>query len=73
MSGTVLTGIVLLAIGIFILAAIVFRWNWYMTNPRVQAIHETFGEAGVVIIHGFFGVVFIVGGVLTIMGVKIFQ
>jgi len=72
-NGTVCTGMVFLTGGIVILAAIVFRWNWYMTNPRVQAIRETFGEAGVVIIHGFLGMVFVIGGVLMIMGIKIFQ
>jgi hypothetical protein len=66
-------GIVFLLAGIFILAAVGFRWAWFMNHWKVRGTFEKFGRRGAVVIYVASGLCFVIIGILALSGVIRFE
>lgn len=62
-------GIVLMAFGIFTLAAAVGNWNWFMNNRKARFIVKIFTREGARYFYGFIGLGFILAGLLGTIGI----
>jgi hypothetical protein len=61
-------GVIWILSGLVLLAIAVFKWDWRKRSPFVRFMVKLMTEARVRSICGAFGVVFIVVGVLWMMG-----
>ena len=62
-------GLILIAIGAFTLAAAIGNWNWFMNNRKARLIVKIFTRNGARYFYGFLGLGFLLGGLLTTMGI----
>ena len=66
-------GIASIVVGIFILAAIGFRWEWFVNHYKVRGAFKKFGKTGAIIIYVAWGLIFVAMGTLMLLGIIRFE
>ncbi|MBQ8107975.1 MAG: immunity 17 family protein [Ruminococcus sp.] len=56
--------IIIILVGVFILAAAYFEWDWFFNNYKARPIVALFGRNGARIFYGVLGGLFVVGGLV---------
>ena len=66
MSNTLL-GVLVVAAGLFSVAASWFNWDWYFNNYRARLFVSLFGRNGARVAYAILGLVLVVFGVLAML------
>jgi uncharacterized membrane protein SpoIIM required for sporulation len=61
-------GVAFVLLGIFILAAIGFRWDWFVNHYKVRRITRRLGKTGTTVFYIIWGLAFVIVGVLIMTG-----
>ncbi len=62
-------GIIAILVGLFTLGGAIGNWDWFMNNRRVRFVVAILSRTGARIFYGLLGALFIVLGLLAMMGV----
>ncbi len=60
---------VAIAVGVFIILSISFRWKFLINNYKVQRIYKLLGNKGGTAFYLFIGLIFILIGLLDVLNV----
>jgi hypothetical protein len=62
-------GVFLILIGIFVLAAIGFQWDWFLRIFRVEGVFELLGKTGATVFYIVLGLGAWTLGILMLFGI----
>lgn len=61
-------GVLFVLGGVFVIAAVGLRWEWFISHYKVANIFRRLGKTGAMILYVASGIAFVVVGILILLG-----
>jgi len=68
-NGNFTAGSLIVVLGVIIILAKYFRWDWFVNHYKVTDIVDALGKKGVNLLYYLTGLILIVLGILIILGI----